>query len=511
MDFPMSDNDSDQGHLTAEFLLRILDALPTPIFVKGKDARFVYSNRKHNELVNLPEGEIIGKTDADLYPSQFAENYLRTDQLVLETGTISSIEEAAPMRDGQLQPVLNRKVRMIAPDGEPYVVGINFSLLEVKRREEQYRALAETVPVGVLQIEENGTVSFNNPLTRTYFAGIEQGLNVSGVSTAFGQPAGFPGKAARFECSLKDLAGEVHHVLVISSGWLKLGNNANRSSIVSIVDISENAELKRINEEILRLNRELAESMQKLRDAQDALVKKGRMEQMGQLTATIAHELRNPLGAVRTSVFLVERKIKGKNLGVEPQLQRINNGVSRCDAIITQLLDFSRTKQLECKSDDLDQWLARTCEEEARRLAGCINLSCYLGLDGAKVPFDPGRLQRAIANLISNAAEAMVGNGDLPLPGQIDEPTISVTTRIDGGHVEIEVSDNGPGMNESVIEKIREPLFTTKSFGTGLGVPAVEQIAAQHGGTLSIHSRPGEGANFVVRIPLVQVGSEEAA
>ena len=497
--------------LSAEFLLRMLDALPTPIFVKGKDERFVYSNRKHNELVNLREDEIIGKSDGDIYPPHVAEDYVRTDRLVLETGTISSIEETALQRDGTQQPVLNRKVRMVTSDGVPYVVGINFSLLEVKKREDQYRALAETVPVGVLQIEENGAVSFSNPLTSTYFAKVEQGLTVFQISLALGNPAGFPGEATRFECSLRDLAGEMHHVLVICSGWLRLGKNASRSSIVSIVDISENAELKRINEEILRLNRELADSMQKLKDAQDALVKKGRLEQMGQLTATIAHELRNPLGAVRTSVFLVERKIKGKGLGVEPQLQRINNGVSRCDAIITQLLDFSRTKQLECKSDDLGHWLARTCEEEARRLAGCINLSCYLGLEGANVPFDPGRMQRAIANLISNAAEAMVGNGDMPLPGQIGEPTITVTTRINGPHAEIEITDNGPGMNESVIAKIREPLFTTKSFGTGLGVPAVEQIAAQHGGALSIQSRPGEGAVFTIRIPLEQHGKVEAA
>lgn len=497
--------------LPTEFLLRMLDALPTPIFVKDKDARFIYSNRKHNELVHLRENEIIGKSDAEVYPAHIAENYVRTDKLVLDTGTISSIEEMTPTRDGTQQPVLNRKVRMIASDGEAYVVGINFSLAEVKKREDQYRALAETVPVGVLQIEENGSVSFSNPLTSTYFSKLEQGLTLAQVSAALGNPKGFPGEAARFECGIRDLAGEPHHILVISSGWLKLGKNASRSSIVSIVDISENAELKRINEEILRLNRELADSMQKLKDAQDALVKKGRLEQMGQLTATIAHELRNPLGAVRTSVFLVERKIKGKNLGVEPQLQRINNGVSRCDAIITQLLDFSRTKQLECKSDDLDQWLIKFCEEEARRLAGCINLSCYLGLEGAHIPFDPGRLQRAIANLISNASEAMVGNGDLPLPGQLGEPSISVTTRINGRHAEIEVTDNGPGMDENVIDKIREPLFTTKSFGTGLGVPAVEQIAAQHGGTLSIHSQRGKGASFTIRLPLEQQPRVEAA
>jgi signal transduction histidine kinase len=86
--------------------------------------------------------------------------------------------------------------------------------------------------------------------------------------------------------------------------------------------------------------------MKRLKEAQDELVKKGRMEQLGQLTATVAHELRNPLGAVRTSAFLLERKIKGKGLDVEAQIERINKGIVRCDNIITQLLDFSSAHRL---------------------------------------------------------------------------------------------------------------------------------------------------------------------
>jgi signal transduction histidine kinase len=92
------------------------------------------------------------------------------------------------------------------------------------------------------------------------------------------------------------------------------------------------------------------------------------MEQLGQLTATVAHEIRNPLGAVRTSAFLLERKIRGKGLGVEAQIERINKGVTRCDNIITQLLDYSRTKQLTCRAENLDDWLAAAVEEEAQRL-----------------------------------------------------------------------------------------------------------------------------------------------
>jgi signal transduction histidine kinase len=388
----------------------------------------------------------------------------------------------------------------------------NFSCsANLRKSEEQYRALAETVPVGVAQIEESGDISFCNPLLHAYFVHLDGAVSLPALRNALGSDDEFPGQATRFECGLQVGSKTERRVLVISSGWLLLGQNKERSAIVTVVDISENTELKRINEEILRLNRELASSMLQLKSAQDALVKKGRMEQMGQLTATIAHELRNPLGAVRTSAFLVERKIKDKGLGVEQQLQRINNGVTRCDAIITQLLDFSRTKKLDCKSEDLDQWLVRSVEEEARRLSSSIQVTCSLGLENRQVPFDPGRLQRAISNLISNAAEAMVGNGDVPLPTQKGPPQITISTRMVGVWVEIEVADTGPGIADQVLDKIRDPLFTTKSFGTGLGIPAVEQIAAQHGGELEIMTDPGRGARFTLRLPLVGVAEGAAA
>jgi len=507
----MPDRKVERPVLTADFLLQILDSLPTPIYAKDEQARFVYSNAKHDALVGKAQAELLGKSDVDFYPPDVAEAFLAHDRSVIETGTISTVEEVAMLDGGMNMPVLSRKARMVRPDGQAFLVGMNFDLTAIKKREEQYRALAETVPVGVIQIEESGEVSFANPLLLAYFHGSADALDLQALSQILGKPEHFPGQPSRFECSLVDPRGQERRVLVISSGWLVLSKDKHRSAIVSVVDISENAELKRINEEILRLNKELAISMQKLKDAQDALVKKGRMEQMGQLTATIAHELRNPLGAVRTSVFLLERKVKDKGLGVESQLQRINNGVTRCDSIITQLLDFSRTKQLECRSDDIDQWLAKIVEDEARRLPSCIHVDCYLGLEGAMVPFDPGRLQRALVNLIANAAEAMVGNGEVPLAGQTQTPRITIGTRLESGLVRIEVTDNGPGIASETLERIREPLFTTKSFGTGLGIPAVEQIASQHGGSLAIFSELGKGSSFVISLPLAGVKHGEAA
>jgi signal transduction histidine kinase len=101
-----------------------------------------------------------------------------------------------------------------------------------------------------------------------------------------------------------------------------------------------------------------------------------------------------------------------------------------------------------------------------------------------------------------NASEAMVGNGDDPARFAVANPEITVTTRLAGDYFELIVADNGPGIAPENLARVREPLFTTKSFGTGLGLPAVDQIVVQHGGQLKIDSEVGQGANFTIRLPL---------
>ena len=264
------------------------------------------------------------------------------------------------------------------------------------------------------------------------------------------------------------------------------------------------SDLHTAHEQIATLNAELLEKMSSLKLAQDELGKKGRMEQLGQLTATVAHELRNPLGGVRTSAYLLERKLAGKGMGAEQSLQRINNGILRCDKIITQLLDFSRTAQVRCEMKDLDQWLKYVIEEEAKTLPSNIRIKLSLGMENQFVPFDPARLQRAVINLLSNASEAMVGRSNDEPVDAVESPEIDVSTFVSGDKAMLRVRDNGPGIPPDVLARIREPLFTTKNFGTGLGIPAVEQIAVQHGGTLEIKSSPGDGAEFMLILPLNQ-------
>ena len=262
------------------------------------------------------------------------------------------------------------------------------------------------------------------------------------------------------------------------------------------------AELQAVNESVVALNRELSDSMKRLQEAQDTIIRKAKLAQLGQLTATVAHEIRNPLGIVRAAAYLIERRLDCGSSDVTVQVERINDGIARCDAIITELLDFTRTRSLEPAPVHVDEWLSKVVIEQAVELPAMIEVECRYGLPGSRIAFDPTHMQRVIINLLSNAAEAMVGKGKDPAKFHTPDPRIVIETLASDRGVEIWFTDNGPGISEENLRRIREPLFTTKSYGVGLGLPAVERILDQHGGGLEIVSKVGRGTTMKVWLPV---------
>lgn len=271
-------------------------------------------------------------------------------------------------------------------------------------------------------------------------------------------------------------------------------------------------ELQAAHDTVSDLNVELANSILKLKDAQEEIVKRGKMAQLGQLTATVAHEIRNPLGAVKTAAYVLERMLKGKELGVENHLMRINNGITRCDSIISELLDFARSRALALKTHDASQWVETAVKDEAKSLPPQVTVTYTNGLPhGMTMSVDSERLRRVIINLLSNASEAMVGKGrDVPAV-VTDDPRIAITTALKDGNIEIICKDNGPGITPEDLKRILEPLYTTKSFGVGLGLPAVQKILEQHGGGLRIESVHGEGATFTAWFPATHSAETQKA
>lgn len=506
-----------------ELLLQILDLLPTSVFVKNENLAFEFSNAAHCDLIGAPADKLLGFSDADFYPAEEARSFLERDRQVLEQGCVLEIEETATGQNREPIPVLTRKRRLVTASGKTYLIGTNTDLSEIRKREAElaikearYRALAEIAPVGIWQVDETLNTVYVNPfllelfdLTEEEFRAASHGTRMTVAETD--DLAQVIGRGGRFETDLV-CDGKVRaRVMGISSGWLNSIGGGSRSAIVTFVDLTQMNDLRAINDQVTRLNVELAGNVRKLKEAQDEIIRKGKLAQLGQLTATVAHELRNPLAAVRTSAFLLERKLKDKGLDIGPQLERISNGVVRCDSIITQLLDYARSNALEYDTLAFDRWLANLVQEEKFKLPAVVKIECRYGLGDLEVTFDPVRLSRVFLNLISNASEAMVGKGDDPDKFCRPDPAIFIETRATERGIEVVVRDNGPGMPPEVLEKVREPLFTTKSFGTGLGLPAVEKILDQHGGGLEIESTPGNGACFTAWLPLAPADSQRAA
>ncbi len=241
---------------------------------------------------------------------------------------------------------------------------------------------------------------------------------------------------------------------------------------------------------------ELQKTLDELKAATDRLARQERLSMLGQVAGTVSHELRNPLSAIRNSMALVRQLTTGKGTGVERALDRVDRNVERCARIINDILDFTRVRELTREPVKLDACLGETLAEISVP-NGVVVRREFLFAD--EVPLDRERFRQIIVNLVDNAAQALADADWAPADDR--QRTITVRTEAAGPHVRLSVSDNGPGIPQDRLPKIFEPLFTTKSFGVGLGLPTVRQIVEQHGGTIDVESTVDEGTAFTIWLP----------
>jgi PAS domain S-box-containing protein len=228
------------------------------------------------------------------------------------------------------------------------------------------------------------------------------------------------------------------------------------------------------------------------------LLREQRLATLGRLNATVSHELRNPLGTMRNSLAVVRKALPEVDPVVERSLERLDRSITRCDRIIDELLDFTRVREIEARPTVVDEWLRRLLDEQS--IPDQVSLRRELACPGVEIAVDRDRLRRAVINVLDNARQAIEsanGDGDRNGAG-----AITVATRIDDRRLEISCRDSGPGMAESVLAKVFEPLFSTKNFGIGLGLAVVKQIMEQHGGGIEIDSAQETGTQALMWLPL---------
>ncbi len=287
--------------------------------------------------------------------------------------------------------------------------------------------------------------------------------------------------------NLKSTASEI--------GRLGLAFNAMADALGA-----RHAAQKRAEEELRQLNATLE---QRVEQRTEELAKANRLATLGKLTATVSHELRNPLAVIRNTVFALGEAAKTNGLNFDRSLKRIERNVIRCNEIITELLDYTRTRKLDAAPRLFDEWLVEVLNEYD--VPAGIALHRQLDAAGAEVTFDSGRLQRVFVNLLDNARDAISDGRSVPAPGMARDASITVRTKVVGGRFQVVVADTGAGIPPEVFPKIFEPLFSTKGFGIGLGLPTVKQIIEQHGGDIQIASAVGQGTTVTLWLPLFRV------
>lgn len=385
----------------------------------------------------------------------------------------------------------------------------NLLFRELKQREEaleesekRYKAIFENTGAATMIIEEDATISLVNTefekLTGFSKAEVEgkRHWNDLVADKDIAEPLwhmdadrSAPGTLVReYEAKITDKQGNLRHIHMMVSPI-----PGTRRSVASAIDITD---LKRAQEIILR-DRETLEEMvrhrtQELVDAYKKLSEAKRLASIGMLAATVAHELRNPLGVIQTALYNVVRKRKEPAL--DTHLANIEKKIAESNQIITNLLRYSRIKPPKRERALFLELLDESIASAQERFTGQgTELIADLGpIEGVFAEVDVVEIKEVLDNILNNAYQA-VADAD----GRIE-----ITGRVKGNTIHISVRDNGEGIDPRDLESIFEPFFTRKSRGTGLGLTICRELVQLHGGTIDVGSTPGSGTTVSVTLPL---------
>lgn len=241
-----------------------------------------------------------------------------------------------------------------------------------------------------------------------------------------------------------------------------------------------------------RAAEELAEANRHLSEAEAAVRRSERLAALGQLSAGLAHELRNPLGTMKASAEMLMRNVGKENETAREVAGFISSEVDRTNSLVTRFLEFARPMHLRLDTVNVAEILdhAVTLLE---RDAPQYRVTVYKNYspDLAPFPLDGELMERVFYNLLLNAAQASAGGS-----------AITLKTRPTDGMAEVAVIDRGQGIEQKNLEQIFNPFFTTKPEGSGLGLAIVSKIVDEHGGRIAVESETGKGSVFRVYLPL---------
>lgn len=287
---------------------------------------------------------------------------------------------------------------------------------------------------------------------------------------------------------ITDAAGARH---TLATTKVPLRNAAGE--VTHLVGIIHDITAQKVAESALRasnesLERRVIERTRELADAQQQLLRKERLAVLGRLVGGLAHQIRNPLGAiVNAAAILVKTMGPTASEEARATIDVITEEVWRANRIIIDLIDFARIRPPEPTWVEVEGLVKAALQMHERPMGIVLELHVTAGL---RASVDHTQVEGALGNLITNAFEAMGANG-----------TLTITARPDGEQVLIRIEDTGTGIVPEVWQHLFEPLITTKPFGLGLGLTTSRALVENQGGTLTCTTEAGKGTRFDVRLP----------
>ncbi len=264
--------------------------------------------------------------------------------------------------------------------------------------------------------------------------------------------------------------------------------------VTGVLSQMEKNQRARYEHALVRLDeshRKLKEQTDVLFQTEEQLRRADRLSALGELSAGMAHEIRNPLGSIKGAVEILKDDYRPDNAKYE-FIQILLKETDRLNRIVQEFLSFARPKQPEFRQTDVNEAIESvlTLTAQEARKAG-VKVEKRLDQSIGKRSLDGGLLKQAFLNLILNAVQAMPRGG-----------VLTVESALKGSMIEVKIADTGVGISEENRKKLFSPFFTTKKNGTGLGLAITYRIVENHRGRIDVISEPGKGATFTVKIPV---------
>jgi PAS domain S-box-containing protein len=403
-------------------------------------------------------------------------------------------------------------------------------LKKIERAKQEWESTADSLPDLVCLVDDQGRIMRANRIVETWNLGRVVDVKGQGVHellhpgcagvlcylNSFWERAwkeairGQPAQCEAYDEVLK------RHVLVRVQPWKDWGKGtAFGSTVVVVRDITER---KRAEEELKeyseRLEEMVEERTRELRDAQEQLIHKEKLAVLGELAGGVGHELRNPLGAIKTAAYFLNMVLGEPEPEVNETLEILQKEVATSERIISSLLDFARAKPPALRKVDVNDIV----QEALSRVTVPENVEVVSQLDESlpAILADPDQLAQVFGNIILNAIQAMAEGGRLVIKTSASlrdartrlsslqaqaEGSVEPSEASSSEWVAISFADTGMGIAEENLDRLFEPLFTTKAKGIGLGLAVTKTLVEGHGGTVEVESEVGKGSTFTVRLP----------